>query len=205
MMQIAAAAALITRTVERDGLLLVHDQVLPSVTALIAGEPVPGSWWSHPMANLIYNALNTIEDQVASCKLVSKKVTLVAPRLWPDLVSVGSSKQPWQLQGLPGPAKILLDRVESSSHPMMLDSPELTGSGKRLEERLLVAGDEVHTDSGRHVKVLISWARWRKDHGVAGRLPSPESGLARFEGIVQGWKPTRRVLPWPAPSRTEVR
>ena len=199
-MQIADAAALITKAVEREGLLLVHDQVLPSVTALIAGGPVPGSWWSHPLANLIYNALGAIADQVPSCKLVSKKVTLIAPRLRADLVAVGSSKQSWQLKGLPKPTKGLLDRVESSSHPVMLDTHELRIAGKQLEERLLVSGDEVHTDTGRHVKALIPWSRWRRDQGVTGRLPTAESAMAHFEAIVDRWNPRRRVLPWPAPN-----
>lgn len=199
-MQIAAAAAPIIRTVDREGLLLVHDQVLPSVTALIAGEPVAGSWWAHPSANLIYNALGTIEDRVASCLMVGKKVTLVAPRLWADLVAVGSSRQPWQLDRLSEHAKSLLDRVESSSNPVMADTTESRVAGKRLEERLLISGDEVHTDTGRHVKVLTSWTRWRKDRGVTGRLPSAQTAVARFEEVVRRWQPRRWVLPWPVPT-----
>lgn len=57
VMRFSDAVAVITEKVEAEGLLLVHDQRLPSVTALICAEPVFGSWWSHPLANVIYNAL----------------------------------------------------------------------------------------------------------------------------------------------------
>ena len=47
---------------DREGILLQHDQVLPSASAIVAGEPVRGSWWAHPMAHPIYDALNALED-----------------------------------------------------------------------------------------------------------------------------------------------
>jgi hypothetical protein len=197
VMRIADAAAMITETVEREGLLLVHDRMLPSVTALIAGEPVLGSWWSHPLANLMYNALGAVEDRVASCKLVNKKLTLVAPRLWAGLVSVGGSKQLWQLDGLSQTAMDLLDRVESSSLPVVLDLPEFRDAGRRLEERLLASGDEVHTDAGHHLKALVAWSLWMKGRGVNGPLPKPESAMARFEEIVRRWGSSPQLLPWP--------
>ncbi len=76
--------AAITEAVESEGLLLVHDQRLPSVTALVAGEPVRGSWWAHPLGNVLYNALGELDDRFATRKLVADKLTLVAPRLWAD-------------------------------------------------------------------------------------------------------------------------
>ena len=33
------------------GLLMVSDRAFPSVSGLIAGEPVKGSWWSHPLCS----------------------------------------------------------------------------------------------------------------------------------------------------------
>lgn len=196
-MRVADAATMIIESVETEGLLLVHDKVLPSVTALIAGAPVRGSWWSHPLANLMYTALGAVEGQVATCKLVGKKLTLVAPRLWPGLGSVGGSKQAWQLDGLPQAAMDLLDRVESSSLPVVLDLPEFRAAGRLLEERLLASGDEVHTDAGHHLKALVSWSRWMKDRGVSSPLPKPESAMTRFEEIVERWAPNRQLLPWP--------
>jgi hypothetical protein len=52
--------------VDRRGVLLLHDRQLPSVTALVVGEPVAGSWWSHPQAHAIFAAVTALEDRVAN-------------------------------------------------------------------------------------------------------------------------------------------
>jgi len=190
------AAAAIAKAVENMGLLLVHDQRLPSATALVAGGPVFGSWWSHPDATTIYNALGALEDRLATVKLVAGKLTLVAPRLWPDLVAIGSSQQPWQLDGLTGDARALLDRVAAADDPVLLDSPNLRESGKQLEERLLVVGEEVHTDEGHHLKALGSWEPWGAARSVEDP-PDTETAMSRFESIVNGWEPdSASLLPW---------
>ena len=31
---------------------------LPNVAELVAGEPIHGSWWSHPSSHAIFEALN---------------------------------------------------------------------------------------------------------------------------------------------------
>ncbi len=63
---------------------------LPNVAELIAGEPIRGSWWGHPAAHAIYDALNRLAESpnVARTRLVNGKVTLVHRRLWPALVRV---------------------------------------------------------------------------------------------------------------------
>ncbi len=198
-MRVSEAASLIAEAVEAEGLLLVHDQMLPSATALIAGEPILGSWWSHPLANLIYNALGVIEDRYATCKLIRHKLTLVAPRLWPDLASIGESKLAWQLDGLSTFELALLDRIESASNPVPLDRPELRSAGRRLEERLLAPGEEIHTEAGHHLKALLTWRAWMESRGVEETTPPrPEPAMARFEQIVEEWRPGRHLLPWPA-------
>jgi hypothetical protein len=198
---VSNAAVAITETVEAEGVLLVHDQLLPSVTALIAGEPVLGSWWSHPLANLIYDALGAVEDRFATCKLIARKLTLVAPRLWSDLAAIGSAKWDWQLDRLSEAEMGVLDRVESVSVPVVLDKPELRSAGRRLEERLLVASEEAHTAAGYHLKALLAWPVWMKDHGAPDSpLPDPETAMARFEEVVQHWGATRRLFPWPTPT-----
>jgi hypothetical protein len=98
---------------EDTGLLLVHDKELPSATAVAAGAPFGGSWWAHPLAHPIYDALQLIEDDVTRAKLVKGKVTLIAPRLWPAVVAVGSGRRPWQLDGLSAPAIDLLAAVDT--------------------------------------------------------------------------------------------
>jgi hypothetical protein len=171
---------------------------LPSVTALIAGNAIAGSWWAHPLANVIYNALGALDLQFVTCNLVAKKQTLVAPRLWADLVAVGSSRQDWQLHRLTTAELHLLDRVESSSTPVLLADPGLRSAGRRLEERLLVAGDEVHTEAGHHLKAILSWRAWARDRGVAGSLPSTAAAMGRIEDVVARWDAPGRLLPWPA-------
>jgi ankyrin repeat protein len=37
--------------------LLEHDRELPSVTSIVAGEPISGSWWGHPLGHAIYDLL----------------------------------------------------------------------------------------------------------------------------------------------------
>lgn len=196
-MDISEAAAIIADAVDANGLLLVHDQRLPSATALIAGEPVMGSWWSHPEANTIYNALGALQDRYATVKLVAGKQTLLAPRLWPDLIAIGSARQRWQLDSLSEDDLALLDQIASATHPVLLHRPDLRAAGKRLEQRLLVVGDEVHTEAGRHLRALASWPAWAREHGVAEPMPAPRAAMARFESIVEQWGPgSISLLPW---------
>lgn len=82
-MDVSEAALAIAEAIDVDGLLLVHDQRLPAATSVVADEPVMGSWWSHPLANVIYDALEELEDRYAMVKLVAGKQTLIAPRCGP--------------------------------------------------------------------------------------------------------------------------
>ncbi len=61
---------------------------VPNVAEAIAGEPIVGSWWSHPRGQVIFDALSEIDDDVdVRCfKLIDGKVTFVHRRLWPALV-----------------------------------------------------------------------------------------------------------------------
>ncbi len=198
-MRVSDAVALITERAEAEGLLLIHDRSLPSVTSLVCGEPVAGSWWSHPLANVIYNALEELDGRFATCKLVSKKLTLVAPRLWPDLAAVGRSREAWQMDGLSMDELDLLDRVGASSVPVLIDQPSLRSAGRHLEERLLVFGEEIHSDTGRHLKAILSWDVWGQERGVDPLSADSETARARFEQIVSEWDPGRSLLPWPTP------
>jgi hypothetical protein len=98
---------------------------------------------------VIYNPLQDLDDRLATVKLVAGKVTLVAPRLWPELIAIGTAREPWHLDRLADDALRLLHRVDTASDPVLLDHPEVRQAGKRLEARLLVATQEIHTDSGR--------------------------------------------------------
>jgi hypothetical protein len=75
--------------IEEHGMLLQAAQgPIPSLPALVVGEPITGSWWGHPQHDEIFRVLNeaTSSDQVVRLKLVGGKVTLVHRRVWPALV-----------------------------------------------------------------------------------------------------------------------
>jgi len=61
---------------------------VPSIAEVIAGEPVRGSWWSHPKSHEIFAVTRAIRDsdEVLVCRLIKGKVTFVHRRLWPALV-----------------------------------------------------------------------------------------------------------------------
>lgn len=183
-------AARVSEALDTHGLLLLHDARLPSVTTLVAGAPVRGSWWGHPAGRRIYDVLGRVE--AAWPKLLGGKVTLVHRRLWPALAAVGEQDAPWQLDGLDEDGRAVLDRVRTAGE---LRSDELgRGTGPRvtdLERRLLLVAEEVHTDDGHHARVLRTWARWLPD---AERPPAPEARLALEQAAAS--LGARSRLPW---------
>jgi len=189
-------AARLLAALDDQGLLLQHDRVLPSATAVIAGEPVAGSWWAHPMANPIYDALNELDDggHLLRCKLVAGKVTLVAGRLWPALLAAVTERGSWQVQGVGASALDLLAAVDGASDPVLLDGTNRS-DGRRLGERLLVHATDVHLPTGRHTKALEPWRSVRERTGVELRL-SAAAGRAALEAVVDGWAAGRPLLPW---------
>jgi hypothetical protein len=68
---------------------------LPTLTEAIAGEPIRGSWWGHPKGKLIFAVLSELHEsaEVAACKLVQGKMTLIHRRLWPALLAVAGTKR----------------------------------------------------------------------------------------------------------------
>ena len=61
---------------------------VPSLAEAIAGEPVRGSWWSHPRRLKILAVTRAVRDSddVLVCRLIKGKVTFIHRRLWPALV-----------------------------------------------------------------------------------------------------------------------
>jgi hypothetical protein len=77
--------------VEEQGVVLQSARgPVPNVAQFIVGEPIRGSWWSHPAAHDIYDILNVLDDSsdIVTTRLVNGKVTLVHVRVWPALVRV---------------------------------------------------------------------------------------------------------------------
>ncbi len=89
--------------------VLLHGVVLeaargkaPSLAEAIAGEPLPGTWWSHSRSQEIYAATRAVRDSpdVLVCRLLAGKVTFVHQRLWPALVRAAHRFPPQALAQL---------------------------------------------------------------------------------------------------------
>ncbi len=171
----AAFAAL-----RRYGILLESDPWLPSVVALVAGRPVRGSWWGHPSGHAIYRVAGELAHHrdVSVAKLVSGKVTFIHGRFWPHLLAIGSAGQPWQLDSLSRPARVLLDLV-SKRGSLRADDPAVVrvvsptrpaAAALELQRRLLVSSSQVHTETGAHTKCLEAWDRWAHRLGIKSRV-----------------------------------
>ena len=193
---------------EHRGLLLVHDNVFPSLTRLAIGEPIRGSWWAHPLSNDVYMVSQRLQHcgEVVMTKLVSGKETYLHRRLWPHLVAIGMAREAWQLDDLPAAARQMLADVDREGS-IRLDQyrssrprKELSEDARALAGRLLAYADDVHTESGAHARRLITWQGWAKDHGVAlDSLPAVSEARAEFERIVReanAESSGQAFLPW---------
>lgn len=186
--------------IERWGLLLLSDPTLPSLVALIAGEPVRGSWWGHPAGSRIFSTAGALDDSpdVATFKLVSSKVCFVHRRLWRALSVVGRAREPWQTDGLDDGARALLARVDAEGQVRASGKP-----AKTIEARLLVASEQVHTERGTHATELIGWPRFLEVREVENELPSLEQAKAELEAAARALGDAHGVaarLPWNARS-----
>ena len=148
----------VDRALQHYGLLLQQDKKLPSVAGLIAGEALSTSWWSHPKAQAIFAALERLSDRddVLVSRLIAGKVTYVYKTLWPAFLAVAMSAT---VEGLSAGAKKLLAEVEHSG--TMRAKGE---SVRELQQHLLVAAHEVHTESGKHEIEIETWQRWARRH-----------------------------------------
>lgn len=198
--EISAALERVRSALVERGLLLLQDAELPAATTLIVGEVMRGSWWGHPQNKLMYETLQQLGDEVLWVKLVRGKETLVARSLWPALLSIARSREAWQLEGLSAPHTRLLELVDSARAPVRMDQVTLPALGKaprelarELERRLAVHTDSPHTESGRHVKVLESWAQWQRKNDII-ELPPVAEARATLEAALEDWPKPR--LPW---------
>jgi hypothetical protein len=180
------------------GLLLGQDPALPSVVGIITGEPLRGSWWTHPQARVIYAAMSALaaHPDVLVVKLLLRKDTLVHRSLWPALLAVVTSREPWQLRGLSAPAKRLIEKIDLGDGPLRATGPPV----KELRARLLANAEEVHTDSGRHELLLEAWPAWSARVGCAA-MASPERARATLEAAAAALGAPPQALPWRAVRR----
>jgi hypothetical protein len=86
--------------VREHGVVLVSASgKAPTLTHAIAGEPIKGSWWSHPQGKHIFAVLQRVNEDpdVLVCRLLGDKLTLVHRRLWPALAALSSEIPPARL------------------------------------------------------------------------------------------------------------
>jgi hypothetical protein len=85
---------------------------VPRLTDAIVGEPVRGSWWTHPKGKEIFRILQGLSESedILVCRLCGGKVTYVHRRLWPALVRVAAHFTPEQL------AKVREEHTMSGKH-----------------------------------------------------------------------------------------
>jgi hypothetical protein len=193
-----AATQRVLAQLERRELLLQAGNEFASVVELVAGEPVRGSWWAHPRANLIYWVCQDLEAdaRVTEARLLGGKITHIWHTRWADVTSIAIARAPWQWAGVHSDGRALVERVDAADvRTNELDWRHARRLGdvcRLLERRLLVKADEVHTESGRHAKVLHSWTRFWDEHD-SGPLPDSESARARLEELVGD---ASTLLPW---------
>lgn len=102
-------SALMAR-LRRGGVLLQSARgPVPNVAELVAGEPIRGSWWSHPRSHEIFEAINRLRSSpaVVATRLINGKVTLVHRRIWPVLVRLADR--------FPPPALDAIDEEQTAS------------------------------------------------------------------------------------------
>ena len=183
---------------DQYGVLLVHDVELPSVSQIVAGESVPGSWWSHPAGKRIFGALEALDDRgVVVVPLYRKKQTLVAARLVPALVAACGACEPWQRAALDRAGTALLGEIESAGQ-LRADAlaAERRPLGKKLATALVCASRQEHTERGAHATVLESWTHLSARTGHAP-LATAALGRRALEDAVATWAGgDARLLPW---------
>jgi hypothetical protein len=203
-----AKLARVEAELDRIGLLLQHDAELPSATALLAGAPIVGSWWGHPLGKQLYEWLSEFEHGAGalSLKLVNGKVTYVAARLWPAVLALVVTGAAERVKELTNAGKALQKRVlalggargDAWAASGCASAKEFAAAAKELEAGYLLHVDSVHTASGAHTKVLTPWAVWADARGVAplGSLPAAEEALR--SAVERLGAPAKRPLkvPW---------
>jgi|SRR5580658_2593142 hypothetical protein len=179
-------------------LLLDTDPTFPNVTALLAGETVRGSWWTHPKAHEMYKVASELRghSDVLAIKLVSGKITFIHRPLWMAVLAIGTAREPWQMRGLSREASALLRK--SDQEASLMSSGDAV---RELEARLLVQAQSVHTERGFHKKQVQSWKSWADSVRLGPVALTPAEGKAQLESVVARLNKqfgAQGTLPWRA-------
>jgi hypothetical protein len=181
---------------EELDILLDIDPAFPNVTALLAGETVRGSWWTHPKAREMYRLGSELRNHpdVLSIKLVSNKITFVHRHLWRAVYAIGAAREPWQKRGLSKDAARLLRQTDQENKLLTAGD-----SVRELEGRLLVHAQSVHTERGFHRKQVQTWAAWADSVRLGPVTLTPAEGKAQIEAVVARLNAqfsAQATLPW---------
>jgi hypothetical protein len=190
-----------------EKLLLLSDVDFPNVTGLITGERVRGSWWSHKRAQDIFVVSEMLEDHpdVMTVKLLSGKVTFVYRELWNRIYSIGVAREEWQMNKLSANAGKLLKllaeagSIQTSKIANQL-KPKPGEAVRELELRLLVYAQQIHGESGAHVKIVETWPAWAKRIGFRARSTSATTArrfLEEHVARINNKHEAAARLPWP--------
>lgn len=189
--------------VREHGLLLESDPTLLSVSRLILGSPIKGSWWGHPKGRAIWVITERLADHpdVMVLKLVAGKVTHVHRRLWPAVYTVARSNESWQSQRLSPGARAILARLRKVGCVRTDQLPRSKSGWKvatyDLESRLLVFSQNVHTESGAHAKRLESWEHWARRLDVNEVEMTVAHAKSQLEQATESLgAPSDGMLPW---------
>ena len=98
------SAAVALRFVEEHGIVLesARHATVASLAEAIAGEPLRGTWWSHPKGRAIFRLTRSVRESpdVLVCRLVDDKISFAHARLWPALVRLSDRFAPARLARL---------------------------------------------------------------------------------------------------------
>jgi len=85
---------------------------VPNLACAIAGEPIRGNWWSHPMSHEIYRLTMAVREspEVLVCRLVGGKITFAHRSVWPALVRIADDL------GCEGLAEIHEEHTKTGAH-----------------------------------------------------------------------------------------
>lgn len=195
-----------------DGLLMASDSKLPNLTQIVTGEQIRGSWWSHKLAHTIFGVANMLEDHpdVMVMKLISGKVTFVHRELWDSIYSIGVAREDWQMKHLSAEAKQLLKALNAegsiNTHERRNDfGPRLSDTTRELESRLLIHAEQIHTESGRHSKMIETWDAWAKRVGFRAQTKDADSARRSLDQrltVINEKHNGSGKLPWPSTLKT---
>jgi hypothetical protein len=140
----------------------------PSLAAIIAGEPIRGSWWSHPKGREIFAVTRAVRasEEILVCRLVGGKITFVHRRLWPALVRAARRLPPDRV------SQVREIHARAGHHVTeVVPFPDWVPPKVRAEARALSEEAAVAT-----------FAAWIEENGTARSSPersSPRRGPAR--------------------------